>query len=241
MKMIIRKILVSSLIATTLVSGSSLVSAGSFYSEEEKQDWRESYELSKRNNFIEKNDIIDEVHSKGIIRPYADLPGTGSLDVKTVTYAWYGAPIVQDEKTGKFDLIKDITVTILGTLTTSVRALILSIFDITLSNIDVQQSAKAETKISYNFPTKQGLVYYNNKWNLHFESTNRNTYKHYSGYYHDTNKNVRQAQKDFVPATGYSAIRVEAAPNYYNHSYIMNQAYLNYLQDKKYSDEDWMD
>ncbi|GGG76641.1 hypothetical protein GCM10010918_36440 [Paenibacillus radicis (ex Gao et al. 2016)] len=95
--------------------------------------------------------------------------------------------------------------------------------------------------ISYNFPTKQGLVYYNNTWNVLFESTNRNSYKHYYGYYTDKNKNTRQATKDFVPATGYSAVKVESAPHYNDHAFITNQAYLNYLQNKRYSDEDWMD
>lgn len=202
-------------------------------------EWRESFQLSKKNNYIVPNDSIFEEPMIENIQPYSNIPGDGATDLKLTTYGWYGQPITQGSSSGIFDNIKNAVLTIVGVFTTNVQSIIISVFDIALSNVDYQRSAYAETRISYNFPTKQGLVYYNSKWNVHFESVNRATYKHYLGGYTDKNKNYRTKAVDFVVATGHGPVQVEYAPHYTNNSYITQQAYLNYLQSKKYTDEYW--
>ncbi|WP_036644883.1 hypothetical protein, partial [Paenibacillus sp. oral taxon 786] len=200
------------------------------------------YMQSKKNNFIVPNDVIDEQSlPKVYIKPFAENPGDGATRVNLTTYGWYGAPIVQDEESGSFDLKKDIVMTILGALTTTFGGIVLSVADMALSNVETTQTATAKTMISYNYPTKQGQAWYSNTWHTLFESTNRNTYKHYYSLWMDKNKNTRQYTVDYVPANGYSAIKVEAAPHYYDNNYILQQTAYNYAQSKKYTDEDWLD
>lgn len=207
---------------------------------EEKVIARQQYELSKKNNYIVPNDRIDELSlGEPQVSIMAENPGTGATRVNLVTYGWYGQPIVQDQKSGNFNLIKGTVIVILGPLLTTAGSVVLSVADLILSNVDTTQYATAKTMISYNYPTKQGQVYYSNAWHTLFESTNRNTYKHYYSIFIDSNKNSRQGTVDYVPANGYSAIKVESAPNYNNNSFIQNKAYQNYLQGKKYTDEDW--
>lgn len=205
------------------------------------------FQIAKANNLIVPNDVIDQnsvpttimKQQSGMIMPMAEDPGTGALRVNLVTYGSYADLKTIDSKTGTYNLIKDSVLTVLGALTTTVKSVVLSIANLLLSDIDTASTATAKTQTSYTYPTKQGQVWYLGMWNTLFESTNRNTYKHEYAIYWDTNKNQRQATKDYVPATGYSAINVEYAPHYNDNTYIQNQAYQNYLQGKKYTTEDY--
>lgn len=201
----------------------------------------DSFIESKNNNYIVPNNFVDEqTLPEEPITLFGLDPGSGSTRVNLVTYGWYGAPIQQDQKTGRFDTYKNVLLTIVGTITDTFGGIVISVADLLISSVSTTEIATARTMISYTYPTKQGQVYSpsTRTWNTYFESTNRNVFKHYYAIWMDTNKNTRQYARDFVTAGGYAPIKVDRAPNYLNNTYIMDKAYQNYVQGKR-SEEDW--
>jgi len=216
-------------------------------SEQEKQSIRQDVQRAKDNKFIVPNDPIDARSlDMGFVTPFGENPGTGATRVNLVTYGYYGELVDQDNKSGTFDLIKDSSMFVIGTassfggaITGTVGGILLPALDLALSMVDGTKAATAKTQLSFTYPTKEGQVYHSGGWFTHFESTSRNIYKHTYATAWDKNKNIRQETKDYTPANGYSAIRLQPAPNYNNNTSIQNKAYTNYLQGKK-TTEDWL-
>ncbi|ETT41448.1 MULTISPECIES: hypothetical protein [unclassified Paenibacillus] len=207
----------------------------------------EDFNLSKQNEYVVQDDIID-INSLPITVSKSDLqyspqgvdPGEGATKVVLTTYGSYAQPAQQDRKSGIFNIVKGLTLIVFTSIIDTFYSVVTCVADLVMSSIDTTQVATAQTLVSYTYPTKQGQVWYSNAWHTLFESTNRNVYKHYYAIYWDKNKNSRQGVKDFVPAKGYSAIKVQSAAHYYNDTYIQTQAYNNYLQGKKHTTEEWI-
>lgn len=234
------KKLVASALLCTMLAGSPILSAQSTLSNDEIAKIKQEVQLAKDNNYIVPNDIIDEAGMPNAFSTFGIDPGEGATRVNLVTYGYLGELVQQGNKSGTFNVIKETSINVLGSLiTTTVGAVVLAALDITLNNMDVTKVATAKTLISYSYPTKEGQVWYSNKWFTHFESENRNTYKHYYAQGWDINKQIRQDTKDYTTINGYSAIRVENAPHYTNNTFIQEEAYRNYLQAKKVTSEAW--
>lgn len=222
-------------IALFSVNAIGAAAYNSKYSPNVQDGGQQALVWAKKHKYIVPNNPADEIYDT-----YGNDPGVGATRVNLTTYGWYGTPIVQDEKSGNFNSVKDIVLwVVLSVIKDTFGKIVIEVANYALSNIDVTQAATAKTMISYSFPTKQGQVWYNNIWNTLFESTNRNTFKHYYAVWWDKNKEVRQRTKDYTTANGYQPVRVESAKHYNDHTYIQNQAYANYLQGKRYTSEEY--
>lgn len=231
------------LLGTTCLLSMSIGS--SVLAQDSQQSELDDFKAAKQNGYVIQNDVIDSSplsvsQHEGLYSPSAINPGTGALRVQTTTYGSYAELQEKDKVSGLYNNIKGVSLLIITNVVAKASSVIIGATDLALSSIDTTKMATAKTLTSYSYPTKQGQAWYSGTWNTLFESTNRNTYKHYSALVWDKNKNQIQRTKDYVPSTGFSAIKVESAPHYNNNSYITQKTQENYIQGKRYSDENWL-
>lgn len=184
----------------------------------------------------------EDAHSQVVPKIYTpmilnwDDPGVGAT--KVVSYSMPGLGMIrQDQRSGIYSLIKDVSLIVVGLKLTTVQNIIMSVVQAVGASISIDRLVTAQTFISYRYVGKEGQVWTESLvWQTWFDTRSREVYKHYWGTYVCHNNFQRQATVDFLPPL-HSWIRFDASPSYHNDSLIAHRAFDNWFHKRAWTVE----
>lgn len=190
-------------------------------------DYNMKDDMEQTIRVYEKEELFPVNDSKANIM--ADVPLEG--DAKVVSYTDVGTAIyTSEQQSGTLHNIKYAMMNILGKAFGPVETIILELVDFSLSTVDYNKLAKAETRYSYSYPGKKVQIYTNRAWSTRYEVISRFTWPHTWGYWTPQGSSYPKTYAiSKTPEQGYNTPFIrENAPNYTNDTTLIKRARENY-------------
>jgi len=189
-----------------------------------QQERRLHDQIEKEMLGTSKSGRINNKEKGGIY--YIDVPMDGSTDIETYRYST-GKIFVQEVK-GEYSEIEDEYILITNLL--PITGIINSVLGYFEGELENNSYVEVVTSLSYSYFGKNGIVYANNRWNTHWKTECRETFKHIVVSAVTTAGYTETEAIDYTRPNGYEPILLEMLAHYDDDQEIRKRAYSNYLK-----------